>query len=176
MRMMRAIIAGAMVLTVAACSSGDEREIKLRKLIAQGNGPDEFSILPSKPLQSPSDLSALPTPTPGGSNLTDQNPIADAVSTLGGRPSAMEDRGVPGSDAALVRHASRKGVPGDIRATVAAEDKDYRKSKGRFQKWRIFVKNKYNETYKNQTLDSWETNQGYRRVGVPTPSVPPAGK
>lgn len=171
MRMTRAILAGLMILAVAACSS--DRDIKLRKLVSQGDGPDEFSILPSKPLQAPADFRTLPEPLPGGRNLTDQFPQGDAVASLGGRAEALLPGAVPASDAALVTQASRRGVPQDIRATLAAEDRDYRQRRGTLQRWRIFVRNKYNEAYSDQTLDSWETNQQYRRAGVPTPSAPP---
>lgn len=172
MRITRASIGIVLVLAVAACARGD-REIDLRQLRSSDNGPDEFSILPTKPLQTPDNYTALPAPTPGGRNLVDQNPLGDAVATLGGRPAALEGTGVPASDGALVQHASRNGVPGNIRETVAQEDEDFRQRRGRFQKLRIFVKNKYNDVYKGQKLDSVQTNQAYRRVGVPTPSAPP---
>ena len=175
MRITRACIGVVLILSVAACARGD-REIDLRQLKSSDNGPDEFSVLPAKPLQAPDDYASLPTPTPGGRNLVDQNPLGDAVASLGGRPSALEGTGVPAGDTALVRHASRNGVPGNIRTTVAQEDREYRQRKGRFQRLRIFVKNKYNSVYEPQTLNSVRTNQSYRRVGVPTPSVPPADR
>jgi hypothetical protein len=59
---------------------------------------------------------------------------------------------------------------------LASEDEDLRRRMGRFQKLRIFIKNKYNEVYSGQTLDAEATNQAFRRQGVPTPSVPPAGQ
>lgn len=172
MRITRASMGLVLVLAVAACARGD-REVDLRQLRSMDNGPDEFSVLPSKPLQAPDSYAALPAPTPGGRNLVDQNPLGDAVASLGGRPAALDATGVPASDGALVQHASRNGVPGNIRQTVAQEDEEFRQRRGRFQKWRIFIKNKYNEVYSNQKLDSVQTNQAYRRVGVPTPSAPP---
>lgn len=161
-----------LVLAVAACARGD-REIDLRQLKSSGSGPDEFAILPAKPLQSPSDYNALPAPTPGARNLVDQNPLADGVAALGGRPAALDASGVPASDAALVQHAARGGTPANIRGTLAQEDEEFRQRKGRFQRLRIFVKNKYNSVYEPQTLNSVRTNNAYRRVGVPTPSAPP---
>ncbi|MCM2563420.1 DUF3035 domain-containing protein [Lutimaribacter sp. EGI FJ00015] len=172
MRITQASIGLVLILAVAGCARGD-REVDLRQLTSADGTPDEFSVLPSKPLQSPDNFNNLPTPNPGGRNLVDQNPRADAVASLGGRPSALEGDGVPGGDAALVRHAARGGVPGNIRETVAQEDEEFRQRRGRFQKLRIFVKNKYNSVYERQTLDSSRTNQAYRRVGVPTPSSPP---
>ena len=77
----------ALALAVSACSKRDD--IQLRKIKKTGNGPDEFAILPGKPLQAPENFTTLPTPTPGGTNLTDQNPNADGVAALGGNPAAL---------------------------------------------------------------------------------------
>lgn len=172
MRITRATVGLMVILAVSACARAD-REIDLRQLQSSGNGPDEFAVLPAKPLQTPTDYSALPAPTPGARNLVDQNPRGDAVAALGGRPAALDATGVPASDAALVSHATRGGVPANIRGTLAQEDEDFRQRKGRFQRLRIFVKNKYNSVYEPQTLNSVRTNNAYRRVGVPTPSSPP---
>ena len=81
----RAVIAVAAMVTLAAC--GGDRDPQLMNLRA-GQGPDEFAIVPPKPLEMPENLSELPDPTPGGFNRTDQNPEADAVIALGGRPGA----------------------------------------------------------------------------------------
>lgn len=77
-------IAGAAMLTLAGCGSGDEP--RLMNVRSTTQGPDEFGILPPKPLQMPTDLAALPPPTPGGANLTDPTPFSDAIVALGGRP------------------------------------------------------------------------------------------
>ncbi len=174
MRITRATMGLVLILAAAGCARGD-REIDLRQLRSSDNGPDEFSVLPSKPLQAPDSYSSLPVPNPDGRNLVDQNPRADAVASLGGRPEALDATGVPAGDTALVRHTARGGVPGNIRETLAEEDEDFRQRRGRFQRLRIFIKNKYNSVYEPQTLNSVRTNQAYRRVGVPTPSVPPTG-
>ena len=75
----RAIIAVATMITLAAC--GDKGAPQLMNL-RSGQGPDEFAIVPPKPLEMPQDLAALPDPTPGGFNRTDQNPEADAAIAL----------------------------------------------------------------------------------------------
>lgn len=171
--MTRAAVAILGILALAGCSFGAREDVQLRNLRSMGNGPDEFSILPGKPLQAPADFKALPTPTPGGVNLTDQNPRGDAYAVLGGRASATENTGISAADAALVRHAGRNGTPEDIRQTVAAEDREFRNRRGRFQKLRVFVQNKYNAVYSDQTLDSYSATETYRRAGVQTPSSPP---
>jgi hypothetical protein len=74
----------ALVLALAGCSKDGTPE--LMNLRSSTSGPDEFGILPPKPLAMPEDVAVLPEPTPGGTNLTDQNPRADAIVALGGTP------------------------------------------------------------------------------------------
>ena len=136
-------------------------------------GPDEFSILPPKPLELPSDLAALPEPTPGGGNLTDQNPMADAIVALGG--TAPVTAGVPQGDGALVARASRYGVAGDIRATLAAEDLRYRRSHGGRPLERLFQVNTYFRAYARYWLDAYAELAKWRAAGAATPSAPPRG-
>ena len=171
MWMPRSVILVA-VLAVSACS-GEDRDIKLRSFQSLAAGPDEFTVLPGKPLQAPENFSALPAPTPGGKNLTDQNPKGDAVAALGGRASALEATGVASRDAALVNHASRNGVPSNIRETLAEEDYAFRKRKSRFTKLRIVKTDRYVEAYKRQTLDGRATASRWRRAGARTPTSPP---
>ncbi|MFM2355908.1 MAG: hypothetical protein RLZZ528_1644, partial [Pseudomonadota bacterium] len=102
-----ALLAGLCVLTLAACNR--DRPPELMNLRSQTQGPDEFSILPTKPLQMPEDIAALPEPTPGGANITDPTPEADAVAALGGNPEALTRTGIGRSDGALVSHAARFG-------------------------------------------------------------------
>ena len=46
------VLAGAALLTLSACG-GSDREPRLMNLRSSTNGPDEFSILPPKPLELP---------------------------------------------------------------------------------------------------------------------------
>ena len=163
----------AAALTLSACS-GYERDIRLRDVRSVSPGPDEFSVLPGKPLQAPKSFSELPTPTPGSVNLTDQNPMADGIAALGGNPSRMQDTGVPASDGALVRHASRNGVDPNVRAELAAEDEDFRRRKSRFTKIRLARQDLYNKIYQRETLNPRRTWNRYRAAGVRTPTAPPA--
>jgi Protein of unknown function (DUF3035) len=160
------IISGALVL--GGCASKG-----LRQLEAAGLGPDEFLILPNKPLTAPKDYEVLPPPTPGGANLVDQNPNADAVVALGGRASAIEANGVPSSDGTLVAQASRYGVPSNTRASLAAEDADFRKRQSRWSNFRLFEKDRYARAYRKQNLDPYVEIRRYRGAGFPTPSSPP---
>ncbi len=163
-------------LGVSACSLGSERDISMRQLDKPGEGPDEFSILPSRPLEAPADYAALPTPTPGQSNLTDRNPVAEGIAALGGTSASRSASGVPASDMALLNHVSRNGVSGDIRATLAAEDEDFRTRKSRFTKIRLFKTDRYAQAYERQTLEPYGEWYRFRRTGVQTPAAPPRGE
>lgn len=160
------------VFGLSACG-GYERDIALHDLRAPGPGPDEFAILPGKPLEEPADYNALPTPTPGSVNRTDQNPLADGVAALGGNPARLQLGGVPASDGALVRHAARNGADPNVRAELAAEDEDFRRRKSRFTRIRIVRQDLYNKVYKRETLNARRTWNQYRRAGARTPTAPP---
>ncbi|MDQ2089514.1 DUF3035 domain-containing protein [Marimonas arenosa] len=157
---------------LSACA-GYERDITLRDMRPATPGPDEFSILPGKPLQEPPSFTALPAPTPGAANLTDQNPMGDGVAALGGKPARLQDTGVPRSDTALVAHASRNGVDPNVRAELAAADEDFRRRKSRFTRIRIVRQDLYNQVYKRETLNARREWNRYRRAGARTPTAPP---
>jgi hypothetical protein len=169
MRAMRATVFGLALLGLAGCS-GDGR---LRDLSNPPGGPEEFAIVPNKPLQTPPSFAELPPPAPGRANRTDLTPGADAVAALGGDPSRVTAAGIPAADAALVATASRFGVPDDIRALVAAEDAEFRRGKARFTNLRIVRVDRYNQAYRSQSLDAFEAHRRYRAAGARTPSAPP---
>ncbi len=159
-------LAGGALLLLAAC--GGDGEPRLMNLRQTGDGPDEFAILPPKPLELPASLQELPEPTPGGGNRTDPTPHADAIVALGGRAEA----GTAG-DAGLLSHTGRYGRAADIRAVTAAEDLEFRRSnKGRVLE-RIFNVNVYYRAYRDQSLDQHAELARWRRAGIRTPSAPP---
>lgn len=154
------------VMALSGCF-GSDKTPELMNLRSSTQGPDEFAILPPKPLSMPEDLSALPEPTPGGSNLTDPTPNADAVAALGGNINAGANAG------ALVTAASRYGVSSDIRAELAADDLAWRqKHNGRFLE-RLFNVNTYFKAYDEQLLDQQAELWRWRKAGAKTPSAPP---
>lgn len=154
---------------LSACSNTG-----LRQLQKPGDGPDEFIIVPSKPLQAPTDYTSLPTPTPGGSNITDQQPLQDATAALGGRRALDASGPIPARDSALVNQASRFGRDASIRATLAAEDEDFRKRRGRFTQIRISRVDRYNQVYQRESLNARAEWNRWRRAGAQVPSSPPA--
>jgi hypothetical protein len=161
------------ILALSACSRPDG-DLNLRNLRTLGAGPDEFAVLPGKPLAMPDQLASLPEPTPGGVNLTDQNPLADGVAALGGRPDALVPQGAAASDAALVQHAARNGISGDIRMTLAAEDAEFQRRRSRFTQFRLFPDvDRYHEVYSDEMTDPYAELRRFRRMGVATPSAPP---
>lgn len=163
-----ALVAAAM-LTLAACGGGDPQ---LMNLQPAGSGPDEFAILPPKPLQLPEDLKSLPEPTLGGDNLTDPNPEADIAAALGGN--LREGTGVPAGDSALVNHSARYGRSASIRPDLAAADLEHRRdNKGRILE-RLLNVNVYFKAYASESLDQQAELRKWRRRGARTVSAPPA--
>lgn len=166
-------IALFVALALAGCSS--DRQPELMHLRSGTAGPDEFGILPTKPLSMPETLSTLPEPTPGGTNLTDPTPEADAIAALGGNPERLKGKGIPGGDGALVSRASRFGSAADIRATLAAEDLEYRrKNDGRLLE-RLFNVTVYFKAYRPMALDKAAELERWRKAGLRTPAAPPSG-
>lgn len=172
--MVRRILA-LLVLGMVLSACG-ERDIRMRHLTGDGNdGPEEFAVLPNKPLTAPESYSALPPPTPGGNNRADATPKADGIAALGGNPALLAEGGpVPASDGALVRYAARNGVPQNIRQTLAASDQDFRRRQSRFTRIRIVKDDRYARAYRRLTLDANAEAARWRARGIPTPSAPPA--
>ncbi|MGQ0610016.1 MAG: DUF3035 domain-containing protein [Paracoccaceae bacterium] len=159
-----------LALALAGCAAPEDPE--LMNLRATTSGPDEFGILPPKALEMPKDVTFLPEPTPGGSNLTDPNPRAEAIVALGGKARVL-DGAVPSADAALVRYASRYRVLTEVRAVLAAEDLAWRQAnRGRVLE-RLFNVNVYFDAYEDMSLDQHLELAKWRQAGVRTPSAPP---
>lgn len=157
------------LLVLAACGSSDEPNL-LNISQPRAEGPDEFAILPAKPLDMPQDMAALPEPTPGGTNLTDPTPFADAALALGGNPEALTRRS---GDGALVAYAGRYGVDPDIRAELAAADLEFRRrNDGRLLE-RLFNVNVYFQAYEPFALDRYAELERLRRAGIRTSAAPP---
>ena len=164
---------GVIFLTTAVAVSGCGSK-GLRELQQPTTGPDEFLVMPADPLTPPESYTSLPTPTPGGTNLTDQNPQAEAIAALGGNPAALNAGGTaPSSDGALITASSRYGVDPDVRATLAAEDAAFRKREHRTAQFKLFAVDRYEEAYKKEAINPFEVSQLFRNSGYNTPSAPP---
>lgn len=168
---MRALVT-ALGLTAALGLAGCSTNGRLMTL-ESGDGPDEFAILPTKPLQMPPDLAQLPPPTPGGANITDPTPLADAVASLGGNPAHLSAQGVGAADGALLAHTGRLGRDANIRAVTAAEDQAFRARHGRRLLEILAKTNVYMRAYAPQAIDPYAELARFRRAGVRTPTAPP---
>ncbi len=171
---MRSAIAILGVVALAALSgcSGDA-DPQLMNLRSSTQGPDEFGILPTRPLEQPASYAELPAPTPGAGNLVDPNPEADAVAALGGNPGALSRGGVPASDGGLVSYAARFGTSPAIRETLAAEDLQWRRDNNGRILQRLFAVNVYYRAYRNQSLDQHLELERWRKAGVRNVGAPP---
>ncbi|WP_368186046.1 DUF3035 domain-containing protein [Aestuariibius sp. HNIBRBA575] len=165
--MLRLFIIAITLVGLTACTNGKRT---LHDFSGETAGPDEFSVMPSRPLEMPADLNVLPTPTPGGSNLTDANPMADAIVALGGNPAAVQGA-IPAADTALLAHVNRNGVSPNIRADLAEEDARFRRRRtaGPFRGG-----DRYFRAYAGQALDAQSEMDRFRNIGVQVPSAPPA--
>jgi hypothetical protein len=153
----------ALGVSLSACEGGPKK------------GPDEFSVLPTKPLEFPDDLSTLPTPNATGINRADKRPVEDSVVALGGSAARLNSNTVSTSEAALINAVGRHGVTAGIRNIVATEDATFRKrNKGRIlERW--VGTNVYNLRYKQQRLDEYAELLRLRKLGIRTPTAPPKG-
>lgn len=166
--MLRQCIAIVILVALGACNRGDPELMRIKQ--PRSEGPDEFSVLPTKPLEMPEDLAALPPPTPGGTNRTDPTPEADVALALGGRPEVLT-RG--STDGALVSYASRYGRQANIRNQLAAEDLAFRReNRGRVLE-RLLQVNTYYSAYEPMELDQYRELERLRRAGVRTSAAPP---
>lgn len=170
------IIGGTLLaaLALSACARSDKMP-ELMNIRSQTRSPDEFAILPTRPLTMPEDIAVLPEPTPGGSNITDPTPEADAVAALGGNPAAVSPAGVSAASSTLLAHASRFGRTANIRQILAAEDLEYRRDNDGRLLERIFNVNVYFKAYAPMSLDQYAELERWRALGVRTPGAPPEG-
>lgn len=167
--MVRTLVIGGVVLALAGCGGAAEPNLLNIKQV-RGDGPDEFAIVPTKPLVLPEDLAALPAPTPGGANLTDPTPEADAAQALGGNIEVLT-RG--STDGGLIAYTTRYGVNPQIRAELAAADLQWRRDNdGRLlERW--FSVNVYFRAYEPFELDQYAELERLRRAGIRTSAAPP---
>lgn len=164
---------GALAM-LAACSG--ERDISLRSFQNVGGGPEEFAILPNKPLERPDSFRELPQPTPGAANRADLTPNSDAVAALGGSPAALvPTTSVPSNESTLVAYAGRQGRDPGIRQTLATEDEAFRRRQSLFTKIRLFKVDRYYEAYNREDVNARRQQRIWRNAGAPTPTAPPPG-
>jgi hypothetical protein len=149
---------------IAACSSDDAR---LRDLYDVGTGPEEFAVLPSKPLIIPSNLRELPVPDETVENLADPTPKRDLIEKLGG--SIDETKSAPKKDRDLLNYVSRAGVNSNIREELAEEDRKFLRRMGVLTGVKLFRVDRYNQIYRKMTLSAPKELERWRSLGIRTP-------
>lgn len=174
-RLLRTAVLGTALAALVACGGSNTDEApNLMNIRSSDNTPDEFGILPVKPMEMPGDLAFLPAPTPGGANRTDPTPRADAIAALGGRPERATPQGqIPGSDAGLVNYTSRYGRDGNVRAELAAADLEFRQNNRGRPLERLANLNVYYDAYEDEELDQHRELQRARGGGARNVSAPP---
>ncbi len=164
------------LVALAACGrlAGDEKKPpQLMHIKSSTRSPDEFTVLPTKPLQMPEEVVTLPEPTPGGANITDPTPAADAVAALGGNPKLLERTGVAAGNGGLVSYAARLGTASGIRDVLADEDLEYRrKHDGRLLE-RLANVTVYYRAYRPMSLDQYAELERWRAAGARNVGAPP---
>ncbi|MBC6442281.1 MAG: DUF3035 domain-containing protein [Rhodobacteraceae bacterium] len=161
------------VLTLAACDTSQGIGRLFATNIAQADGPDEFSILPTKPLEQPENYTELPIPQAGGPNLVDSQPEQDAVAALGGNPSSLTSTVIRPGEGTLLAVAERRGRDTGIREVLTREDADWRANRQPRLLERWFGTDTYFRTYENQTIQARSVAEHLRHSGVRVPVAPP---
>ncbi len=159
-------IIGGLVVTLAAC--GGSQQPTIMNIRNTEEGPDEFSIVPTRPLEIPANLGNLPPPTRGGTNRTDPTPQADAIAALGGNVARAQ-----GGGGDVVTYASRFGVGDNIREVLASEDLRIRSRNRGLLLERAVGTNTYYRAYRNMSLDQQRELERLRAAGVRTPEIQP---
>jgi hypothetical protein len=159
-----ALIAAALVL--GGCAEGGVAG-SLRAAGIAGT-PDEFMVLPTRPLEMPANLAALPPPTPGAPNRVDYHPLAEAIAGLSGRP------GVPGNaDGTALVAAAGPRVP-NVRAELAVEDAEWRRTHHGRLLDRLITRDRELVVYAPMVLDAPLEFERMRASGVAVPAATPS--
>jgi hypothetical protein len=169
MRAGRAIACAALMLAplaLGACAEGGLAG-NLRQAGIAGK-PDEFMVLPTRPLEMPQDLSALPPPTPGAPNRVAYQPRTDAIVGLTGRPPPAGNA----DGSALVARAGPRD-PG-IRAELAVEDVQWRETHNGLFFERLLSNDRDRVVYQEMLLNAPEAWERMRARGVEVPAAPPS--
>ena len=171
MRERRAIAYLALALVAAASLAGCKGQNTLAgglRAAGVGSSPDEFLVLPTRPLEMPENLSALPPPAPGTPNRVDYQPKAEAIAGLTGRSGGIATT----NGAALVARAGPRDPA--IRSELAAEDVTWRQTHHGLLIPRLLAKDKNTVTYEAMLLNAPAEFERLRALGVQVPAAPPS--
>lgn len=152
------------LLALAGCQGGGVAQ-GLRSAGIAGT-PDEFMVLPTRPLEMPQDLAMLPAPTPGAVNRVDYRPHQEAIAGLTGRPTLAAAGGE-----GLV--AAAGPIDPNVRVALATDDVEWRESHhGRLlERW--FSTDRDALVYRPMLLNVPGAFDDMRAAGVAVPPAPP---
>lgn len=173
--MPRTILKLALILAIgaslSACNRNSGNGRPLLNLRQSAIAPDEFLVVPQKPLETPASLAVLPTPDPGAKARVMIDFESNLLEALGGRP--MSDGAIPASDGAFVKAArAGSGTTDGIRDLLRAEDQAFRDDRaGRIE--RFAKKRKAVMIYDPMLLDPVAEAARMQALGVKIPAVPP---
>lgn len=161
-----------MALGLTALAGCGERSVPdLMQL--RSETPDEFGVLPNRPLELPPDYASLPPPAPGGANRADPNPQEDILAALGGDPDARRATGAADADTGLLAATGADAASPEIRETLAEEDIAFRRKNRGNWVGRSLGRSEYFNAYAPQSLDAYKELDKFREQGVRTPAAPP---
>ena len=152
-------------LALAACGEGGLAGT-LRATGATST-PDEFMVLPTRPLEMPESFATLPPPTPGRANRVDYQPHAEAIAGLTGAPGPAGN-----ADGTVLVAEAGPRQPG-VRQTLAVEDVEWRETHRGLLIPRLIAKDRDTVTYQPMILDSAAEFERLRAAGVRQPPAPP---
>lgn len=153
---------------LSACEeSADDRDLLTRVLSANTQSPEEFAVVPNKPLTLPEDLASLPPPQPGITSRSELDPRADAIAALGGG-----QRGVRADGRLLAALGVSQADP-NIRTTLAREARDFRENNPGLILDRMFGRMTDPVIFRGQLLDPAAEVERLRAAGVRVPQMAP---
>jgi len=153
-------------LVLAACGEGGL--VGALRTSGAVSTPDEFMVLPTRPLEMPQDFAALPPPKPGTVNRVDYRPHVEAIAGLTGAPGPAGN-----ADGAVLVAQAGPREPG-VRQALAIEDVEWRNTHHGLLIPRLIAKDKATVTYAPMILDSAEEFERLRAAGVQQPAAPPS--
>ena len=153
-------------LALAACGEGGLAGA-LRSSGAVST-PDEFMVLPTRPLEMPQNFTALPPPKPGTVNRVDYQPHVEAIAGLTGAPGPAGN-----ADGAVLVAEAGPRQPG-IRQQLAIEDIEWQNTHHGLLIPRLIAKDKATVTYQPMILDSAAEYERLRSAGIEQPPAPPS--
>jgi hypothetical protein len=161
----RSVAGALLLLALGGCGEGGLAG-GLRSVGVAGT-PDEFMVLPTRPLEMPENLASLPPPVPGAANRVDARPQSEAVTGLTGRP------GPAGTASAGALVARAGPVDPNIRATLRAEDAAIRQLNPGKVLERLLSREPDTLAYRTMTLNAAAEYERLRARGLRVPAAPP---